>query len=89
MGESSVKANESGSLHTEATPLGGDKQLMVSRWGLDNESRILGCRRMDSGRQRCQDKEEVSWYLESGMSRMESAGGGPGMVKVTGGIGMK
>ena len=55
-----MQADESGSPHTEAGPLGGDKQLMGNRLGPDDEIRIMGCRWMDSGCQRRQDKEEVS-----------------------------
>jgi len=32
-----VKVDESGCPHTEAGPLGGEKQLMGSRWYADNE----------------------------------------------------
>jgi len=55
-----VKADESGSQHTDAGPLGSDKHLMGSWWGADDERRIMGCRQTDSGHQRWQGKEEVS-----------------------------
>ena len=55
-----MKVEESGSPHPEAGPLGGNKQLMVSQSGADDERRIMGCRRTDSGRQRWQDKEDIS-----------------------------
>jgi len=55
-----VKADGSGNPDTEAGPLGGDKQLMGSHWGTEDERRIMSCRQTDSGRQRWQDKEEVS-----------------------------
>jgi len=38
VGETRVKAEERRSLHRDARPLGGDKQLMGSRWGADEES---------------------------------------------------
>jgi len=60
VGKTRVNADESGSPHTEAGPLGGDKQLMESQWGVDDERRIMGCRRTDSGHHRWQDKEENS-----------------------------
>ena len=55
-----MKADESGSQHTDAGPLGSDKHLMGSWWGADDERRIMGCRQTDSGHQRWQGKEEVS-----------------------------
>ena len=55
-----MKADESGSLHTEVGHLRGNKQLMESRWGAGDERRNFGCRWMDSGRQRWQNKEEGS-----------------------------
>jgi len=60
VGEMRVKADESGSQHTEAGPLVGDRQLMGSQWGADDERRIMGCRRTDSGRKGWQDEQEVS-----------------------------
>jgi len=62
VGEKSVKKDKSGSPHAEAGPLGDDKQLMGSRWGWDTERRIMGGSWTDSGRQRWQDKEDVSGY---------------------------
>jgi len=56
-----VKVDESGSRHTESGPLGGDKQLMGSQLGANDERSIMGCCQTNSGRQRLQDKEEVSW----------------------------
>jgi len=38
-----VKADESGSPHSQARPLEGDKQLMGSWWGTDDERIIKGC----------------------------------------------
>jgi len=58
--ETRVKADESGSPHTEAGPVGSDKQLMGRRWGVEDERRLMGCRRTDSGSHRWQDKEEVT-----------------------------
>jgi len=60
---------------------------MGIRWGADDEGRIMGCHLMDSGRQRWQDKEQVSGYYGSVMSTLECARGGVGKVKVSCGSG--